>query len=192
MQNNGTGKLKCCLNFEIESYLDNLKHFPKQKQILKTKKGEAKQIKIIILIFNYFFFLFLGWKYVPSPSLKILKLDNIFWTLRKWPLLAPVPAKSIFVLCESLLPKQKVSFQVRNYIRKRQTFLGCCFFSPKTDPVDLNGKEQFTPIQKLNFFCTAIYFHWETFTNFLQATFFFIMLATFTNFCGCIIFSLSL
>ena len=40
------GKLKCCLNFELDSYLDNLKYFPKQKQILKTKKGEAKQIKI--------------------------------------------------------------------------------------------------------------------------------------------------
>jgi len=40
------GKLKCCLNFELDSYLDTLKYFPKQKQILKTKKGEAKQIKI--------------------------------------------------------------------------------------------------------------------------------------------------
>ena len=40
------GKLKCCLNFELDSYLDSLKYFPKQKQILKTKKGEAKQIKI--------------------------------------------------------------------------------------------------------------------------------------------------
>ncbi len=40
------GKLKCCLNFELDSYLDNLKYFPKQKQTLKTKKGEAKQIKI--------------------------------------------------------------------------------------------------------------------------------------------------
>ena len=39
-------QLKCCLNFELDSYLDNLKYFPKQKQILKTKKGEAKQIKI--------------------------------------------------------------------------------------------------------------------------------------------------
>ena len=40
------GKLKCCLNFELDSYLDSLKHFPKSKQILKTEKGDAKQIKI--------------------------------------------------------------------------------------------------------------------------------------------------
>lgn len=40
------GKLKCCLNFELDSYLDSLKHFPKSKQLIKTKKGEAKQVKI--------------------------------------------------------------------------------------------------------------------------------------------------
>ena len=40
------GKLKCCLNFELDSYLDSLKSFPKSKQILKTIKGDAKQIKI--------------------------------------------------------------------------------------------------------------------------------------------------
>ena len=40
------GKLKCCLNFELDSYLDSLKYFPKAKQLLKTEKGEAKQIKI--------------------------------------------------------------------------------------------------------------------------------------------------
>ena len=40
------GKLKCCLNFELDSYLDSLKHFPKSKKILKTEKGDAKQIKI--------------------------------------------------------------------------------------------------------------------------------------------------
>ena len=32
------GKLKCCLNFELDSYLDSLKDFPKSKQILKTEK----------------------------------------------------------------------------------------------------------------------------------------------------------
>ncbi|MBI45432.1 MAG: hypothetical protein CMG66_04615, partial [Candidatus Marinimicrobia bacterium] len=40
------GKLKCCLNFELESYLDCLKDFPNQKIKLKTKEGELKQIKI--------------------------------------------------------------------------------------------------------------------------------------------------
>jgi cell fate regulator YaaT (PSP1 superfamily) len=35
------GKLKCCLNFEQEVYIDALKEFPNSEIILKTKKGEA-------------------------------------------------------------------------------------------------------------------------------------------------------
>ena len=34
-------KLKCCLNFEYECYVDALKDFPKDDIILKTKKGEG-------------------------------------------------------------------------------------------------------------------------------------------------------
>ncbi len=40
------GKLKCCLNYEHESYLDALKDFPADTVILKTKEGEAIQQKI--------------------------------------------------------------------------------------------------------------------------------------------------
>ncbi|MCD4745604.1 MAG: hypothetical protein K8R58_04840 [Bacteroidales bacterium] len=35
------GKLKCCLNFEHDVYLDALKNFPNNEIVLKTKKGEA-------------------------------------------------------------------------------------------------------------------------------------------------------
>jgi cell fate regulator YaaT (PSP1 superfamily) len=35
------GKLKCCLNYELDSYLDALKHFPDKNVKLKTKKGNA-------------------------------------------------------------------------------------------------------------------------------------------------------
>ena len=35
------GKLKCCLNYELDSYLDALKDFPKGDVKLKTKKGLA-------------------------------------------------------------------------------------------------------------------------------------------------------
>jgi len=38
------GKLKCCLNYELDSYLDALKDFPKNSK-LKTKKGTAHHIK---------------------------------------------------------------------------------------------------------------------------------------------------
>ena len=42
------GKLKCCLNFELDSYLDALESFPKQDRVLKTEKGEAIFVKMDI------------------------------------------------------------------------------------------------------------------------------------------------
>lgn len=35
------GKLKCCLNYELDSYLDALKEFPETTTKLETKKGRA-------------------------------------------------------------------------------------------------------------------------------------------------------
>jgi len=42
------GKLKCCLNYELDTYLDALKSFPKQDTILRTEKGNASFIKMDI------------------------------------------------------------------------------------------------------------------------------------------------
>ncbi|SDS41224.1 Cell fate regulator YaaT, PSP1 superfamily (controls sporulation, competence, biofilm development) [Polaribacter sp. KT25b] len=42
------GKLKCCLNFELDTYLDALKSFPKQDVVLKTEKGDAVFVKMDI------------------------------------------------------------------------------------------------------------------------------------------------
>jgi len=42
------GKLKCCLNYELDSYLDALKGFPKTETKLYTKKGTAVCQKIDI------------------------------------------------------------------------------------------------------------------------------------------------
>ncbi|MFY0604012.1 MAG: hypothetical protein JXQ93_08680 [Flavobacteriaceae bacterium] len=42
------GKLKCCLNYELDTYLDALKDFPKQETVLKTEKGTAVFIKMDI------------------------------------------------------------------------------------------------------------------------------------------------
>lgn len=39
------GKLKCCLNFELDSYLESLKAFPKKEIKLKTLKGDAYHVK---------------------------------------------------------------------------------------------------------------------------------------------------
>lgn len=40
------GKLKCCLNYELDSYLDALHHFPSSSTTLDTEKGKAYCIKI--------------------------------------------------------------------------------------------------------------------------------------------------
>jgi len=53
------GKLKCCLNYELDSYLDAIKDFPEVSNVkLKTKKGEAVHQKTDIfrrmMWFSYF------------------------------------------------------------------------------------------------------------------------------------------
>ncbi len=42
------GKLKCCLNYELDTYLDALEDFPKQETVLRTEKGDAVFIKMDI------------------------------------------------------------------------------------------------------------------------------------------------
>ncbi len=42
------GKLKCCLNYEYDSYVDALKDFPDTEVQLKTKKGDAAVQKVDI------------------------------------------------------------------------------------------------------------------------------------------------
>jgi cell fate regulator YaaT (PSP1 superfamily) len=39
------GKLKCCLNYELDMYIDSMKSFPKPEIRLKTEKGSAYHIK---------------------------------------------------------------------------------------------------------------------------------------------------
>ena len=39
------GKLKCCLNFELDTYVEALKAFPRNDIKLKTKKGRAFHVK---------------------------------------------------------------------------------------------------------------------------------------------------
>jgi len=42
------GKLKCCLNYEFDAYIDELKNFPSTTTILYTEKGDAACHKIDI------------------------------------------------------------------------------------------------------------------------------------------------
>ena len=42
------GRLKCCLNYELDSYLDALQDFPDTETVLRTDKGNANFIKMDI------------------------------------------------------------------------------------------------------------------------------------------------
>jgi cell fate regulator YaaT (PSP1 superfamily) len=66
------GKLKCCLNYEYETYVDALKDFPNNEIILKTKKGEASHQKTDI--FNRL----MWYSYVNDHSTFLaISVDNV-------------------------------------------------------------------------------------------------------------------
>lgn len=50
------GRLKCCLNFELDGYIEALKDFPSSKSRLKTKKGTAKFVKLDVFKKVIFYF----------------------------------------------------------------------------------------------------------------------------------------
>jgi len=56
------GKLKCCLNYEYEAYMDALKEFPDMELVLKTQKGEAVCQKIDV------FKKLMWYAYVKDPN----------------------------------------------------------------------------------------------------------------------------
>jgi cell fate regulator YaaT (PSP1 superfamily) len=66
------GKLKCCLNYEYETYLDALKDFPNNEVILKTKKGDAAHQKTDI--FNRL----MWYSYINDHSIYLaIPVDNV-------------------------------------------------------------------------------------------------------------------
>ena len=50
------GRLKCCLNFELDGYAEALKDFPSSKIRLKTKQGTARFIKLDVFKRAMFYF----------------------------------------------------------------------------------------------------------------------------------------
>jgi len=50
------GRLKCCLNFELDAYTEALEDFPSTKTKLKSKKGEAKFIKLDVFKRKMYYF----------------------------------------------------------------------------------------------------------------------------------------
>ena len=50
------GRLKCCLNFELDSYVEALKDFPNTKIKLRSKQGDAKFVKLDVFKRRMFYF----------------------------------------------------------------------------------------------------------------------------------------
>lgn len=73
------GRLKCCLNYELDTYLDSLQHFPENCDTLQVSKGTANLIKKDI-------FRNLMWYVLPDSSkqypltierVKKIKIENM-------------------------------------------------------------------------------------------------------------------
>ncbi|MCS5663600.1 MAG: hypothetical protein NZ604_04860 [Flavobacteriales bacterium] len=66
------GKLKCCLNYELDMYVEAIKDFPESNVNLKTKKGDAFMQKMDIFRRK------LWYSYISEPSHFIeLNLDKV-------------------------------------------------------------------------------------------------------------------
>lgn len=59
------GKLKCCLNYELDSYLDALKDFPKSETLIESERGKASIVKIDV--------------FKKEIWLSYIKSDNVTW-----------------------------------------------------------------------------------------------------------------
>jgi len=64
------GRLKCCLNYELDSYLDALRDFPKKVDFLETKKGRARLVKTDIFKRKM-------WYALPQSPLTMLSLERV-------------------------------------------------------------------------------------------------------------------
>lgn len=71
------GRLKCCLNFELDTYLDALENFPKKADYLYTEMGKAQLIKIDIFKGLMFYAYILERGRAPIVSLSVDRVKEI-------------------------------------------------------------------------------------------------------------------
>jgi cell fate regulator YaaT (PSP1 superfamily) len=72
------GKLKCCLNYELDTYMDALKHIPENVNVLKTERGDARLQKTDIFK-KLMWFSYPGeeaWVPLPLTRVKEIQLMN--------------------------------------------------------------------------------------------------------------------
>lgn len=66
------GKLKCCLNYEVDNYVDALRNFPDQSVPLNTKKGKAYHAKSDVFK-NVMWYSYAG----DSNNMMAILVDNV-------------------------------------------------------------------------------------------------------------------
>lgn len=67
------GRLKCCLNYELDTYLEALEEFPKDNVSIRTAKGRARSVKTDILRRVIYFVL----EDDPTGKFLPLELDDV-------------------------------------------------------------------------------------------------------------------
>jgi cell fate regulator YaaT (PSP1 superfamily) len=71
------GKLKCCLNYELDTYMDALKHIPDNVNVLKTEKGDARLQKTDIFKKIMWFSYPREESWVPLPINKVKEIQQL-------------------------------------------------------------------------------------------------------------------
>lgn len=71
------GKLKCCLNYELDTYMDALKHIPENVNVLKTKKGDARLQKTDIFKKQMWFSYPGEESWIPVPLDRVREIQKL-------------------------------------------------------------------------------------------------------------------
>ncbi len=97
------GKLKCCLNFELDAYMEALKVFPKMEVKLKTEKGLALCQKIDI--FKGLMWYCYDKEWMNWHELSVEKVNEIIQANKKGE-----KVESLEAYAHQALPKEKEAF----------------------------------------------------------------------------------
>jgi cell fate regulator YaaT (PSP1 superfamily) len=71
------GRLKCCLNFELDTYLDALQHFPDNAESFETAKGRAFLIKKDIFKNLMWYIIQGGSKHYPLTIQRVKEIQKL-------------------------------------------------------------------------------------------------------------------
>ena len=72
------GRLKCCLNYELDTYLDALKDFPKNVDHIQTQSGQARLIKTDIFKRMMWFSLEKSSTVIPLSVDQVIEIQKKF------------------------------------------------------------------------------------------------------------------